>query len=67
MNRKLSELETQKQVIMERKKYAVTDQKLESNILILKEESVNVRRMIAVAKSELEELEKSLSNSKQRF
>ena len=40
LNAALAELETRKQVISERKKYEVEDQKLESNILILKENEI---------------------------
>ena len=40
LTKELSELETQKQVISERKKYEVSDIKLENNILLLKDEEL---------------------------
>ena len=54
----LASLETKKQVMSERRKYEVDDQKLESNILILKDREIELKRDISVLESEVEILKK---------
>ncbi len=49
----ISALETKKQVISERRKYEVDDQKLENNILNLKEEEVRIKKNISLLNSEI--------------
>ena len=58
INDLLANLETKKQVMSERRKYEVEDQKLESNILILKERKVELKKDISVLESEIESLKK---------
>ena len=61
----LSALETKKQVISERKKYEVEDSKLEANILMLKEESVNVKKSITVLESESKSINNEVNKIKE--
>ncbi len=58
INETLSNLETKKQVMSERRKYEVDDQLLESNILILKERIVELKKNISVIDSEIASIEK---------
>lgn len=58
LNKIIANLETRKQVISERKKYEVEDQKLENNILILKENEVNLKKNISLLENELKNLKK---------
>ena len=58
INDLLANLETKKQVMSERRKYEVDDQKLESNILILKEREVELKKDISVLENEIESLKK---------
>ena len=58
INDLLANLETKKQVMSERRKYEVEDQKLESNILILKEREVELKKDISVLENEIESLKK---------
>ena len=68
LNRKISMLETKKQLTQERKKYEVDDIKLSNNILNLKEEELTLNKNITTLSKELEtlnkELDKELSNKK---
>ena len=61
INETLSNLETKKQVMSERRKYEVDDQLLESNILILKERIVELKKNISVIDSEIASIEKEIS------
>lgn len=61
----LSNLETKKQVISERKKYEVEDSKLEANILLLKEEEVNIKKSISLLESELKSINNSINKVKE--
>ena len=61
INETLSNLETKKQVMSERRKYEVDDQLLESNILILKERIVELKKNISVIDSEVTSMEKEIS------
>ena len=58
INDLLANLETKKQVMSERRKYEVDDQKLESNILILKEREVELKKDISVLENEIESSKK---------
>lgn len=58
INDLLANLETKKQVMSERRKYEVDDQKLESNILILKEREVELKKDISVLENEIGSLKK---------
>lgn len=53
LTKELSELETQKQVISERKKYEVSDIKLENNILLLKDEELKYQKDLSLLDEEL--------------
>ena len=54
----LSELESKKQITIERKKYEVDDQKLESNIINLKEEILKLNNTLKTNNKELDILNK---------
>ena len=58
----ISTLETRKQVISERKKYEVDDQKLENNILVLKENEVNIKKNITILNDEIKSITTSFNN-----
>ena len=58
INDLLANLETKKQVMSERRKYEVEDQKLESNILILKEREIELKKDISVLENEIESSKK---------
>ena len=57
---KLSDLQSKKQITIERQKYQVDDQKLENNIIVLKEEIFNLKNRISFLNKELEDLDKEL-------
>lgn len=61
----VSALEMRKQVIKERKKYEVDDQKLENNILALKEKELAFRKSISFLENEIKVLEED-KNSKDK-
>ena len=65
LTQELSSLETKKQVISERKKYEVEDSKLEANILMLKEESVNVKKNISLLESESKSINNEVNKIKE--
>ena len=50
----LSDLQSKKQITIERQKYEVDDQKLENNIITLKEDIYNIEGNLKVANKELE-------------
>lgn len=56
INEAISATQTRKQVIMERKKYEVSDAKLESNILLLKEREVELKKEISSFEGKIKEL-----------
>lgn len=58
----LSNLEASKQLLQERKKYAVDDVKLENNILSLKEEIASLETNLATLGRELQAIETDASN-----
>ena len=58
INDLLANLETKKQVMSERRKYEVEDQKLESNILILKEREIELKKDISVLENKIESSKK---------
>lgn len=64
LTQELSSLETKKQVISERKKYEVDDQKLENNIMLLKENEISFKKNIAVLVEEIKGIEESLNKEK---
>lgn len=66
VNENISATQTRKQVIMERKKYEVSDQKLESNILLLKEREVELKKEINSLDLKIEELNSSLGVSEKK-
>ena len=64
---KLGELQSKKQITIERKKYEVDDQKLENNIISLKEDILSLENKIDIEKKDIESLDaefktKSLEN-----
>lgn len=52
----LSSLDAEKQMAKERQKYEVDDQKLQSNIINLKETELNHKKEVVVLKSDIEEI-----------
>lgn len=74
INESISATQTRKQVIMERKKYEVSDAKLESNILLLKEREVELKKEISSFEGKIKELEmvasktdKALQDEKEEY
>lgn len=66
VNEELSNLETKKQVMSERRKYEVDDQKLENNIILLKEREIEFEKNISVLESEINSLKDNLEKEKER-
>ena len=60
INREMTEIDSKKQITLERKKYEVDGNKIEENILSLQEEVLNINNSIEVSKRELEDLKKQL-------
>lgn len=60
LNKNIAELETRKQLTLERKKYEVEDIKLSNNILNLKEEELTINKNITTLENEINELKLSL-------
>ncbi len=74
LNKKISELEAKKQVALERKKYEVTDSKLQENILNLKEKELIITNDLKLVnnkidnlKQDIEELSKKLEEINQKY
>ena len=67
LQEKLSNLEMQKQVLSERKKYEVDDQKLQNNILALKESKVELEKTINSFKANIDVLNEEVDKLKQDF
>lgn len=64
MNQQLSKLEMDKQVVGERRKYEVENQKLENNILILKENEASLKKNIKVINNKIEDKKQELEDKK---
>ncbi len=60
LNKELAELETKKQVISERKKYKVDDQKLQNNILILKDNEIEFKKTITALEGDIKNKSKEI-------
>ena len=56
----IATLESKKQITMERQKYKVDDAKLQESILSLKEEVLNLNKLISTSTTELTDLKKDL-------
>lgn len=67
INQELSNLEMKKQVIGERRKYEVDDQKLESNILLLKENEVNIKKSIKIHEKDIEDKTDNLNKENEKL
>ena len=61
-NSELAELETKKQVISERKKYKVADQKLQNNILLLKDNEIEFKKVIASLEGDIKSKSKEIES-----
>ena len=61
----IAELDAQKQLATERKKYEVDDLKLETNIISLKEDTLNINKNITTLTSELNNLKNELQSKVQ--
>ena len=59
--KQISELQSKKQVTVERQKYQVDDQKLENNIITLKEDILGLNNNLNVVNKELEDYTKDLN------
>ena len=64
MSEELYSLETKKQLIQERKKYEVEDQKLENNIINLKNDELEVKKNITILESSIKEVAKEVKDNK---
>jgi len=67
LNKTISEVEAEKQVAIERKKYEVDDIKLQDNIVLLKEKELNVKKDIEVLNAELNKLNKEKENISEKL
>lgn len=66
-SQELSSLESKKQVIMERQKYEVDDQKLESNILLLKEQEMDMQKRLSLLFNDKTNAENEVMSSKEKL
>lgn len=66
VSEELSNLETKKQVMSERRKYEVDDQKLENNIILLKERKIEFEKNINVLENEINSLKDNLEKEKEK-
>ena len=62
LEKELAELDAQKQLAQERKKYEVDDMKLQNNIVSLQEEVLNINKNIITLESSLNNLTEELKN-----
>lgn len=67
LTKELSDLETQKQVISERKKYEVSDIKLENNILLLKDEELTYKKDINLLEEELSKNNNNYTKEQEKY
>lgn len=67
LTKELSDLETQKQVISERKKYEVSDIKLENNILLLKDEELTYKKDISLLEEELSKNNNNYTKEQEKY
>ena len=63
LNKTIADLETKKQLTLERKKYEVDDIKLSNNILNLKEEELTLNKNITTLSKEIDNLNKELEKN----
>ncbi len=60
--KQLSDLQSEKQITIERQKYQVDDQKLENNIIALKEDILSIQNSIEIANKEMDEFKLKLKS-----
>ena len=60
--KQLSDLQSEKQITIERQKYQVDDQKLENNIIALKEDILSIQNSIEIANKERDEFKLKLKS-----
>ena len=60
LTKEIANLEAQKQLVSERKKYQVDNQKLQNNIISLKEEELNLNKNITTTENEVNILQEQL-------
>ena len=60
--KQLSDLQSEKQITIERQKYQVDDQKLENNIIALKEDILSIQNSIEIANKEMDEFKIKLKS-----
>jgi chromosome segregation protein len=65
LSEELYSLETKKQLIQERKKYQVEDQKLENNIINLKNDELEVKKNITILESNIKDVTKEVNENKE--
>lgn len=56
LEKRLAELQAQKQLVLERQKYEVEDAKLQENIVLLKEEELNLKKNITTLEQEIKNI-----------
>ena len=67
LNKNVSEVERDRQVMLERKKFEVDDIKLQDNIVLLKEKELNISKNISVLEHEIDSLNKDKLNFKNKL
>lgn len=67
LNKNVSEVERDRQVMLERKKFEVDDIKLQDNIVLLKEKELNISKNISVLEHEIDSLNKDKLNIKNKL
>ncbi|MEG1892704.1 MAG: AAA family ATPase, partial [Bacilli bacterium] len=66
LTKKLSELSSEKQITLERQKYEVNTNNVDSNLVKLKEEELSIKKNIDIANREVNEIEKNIMDEKKR-
>ena len=67
LNKNVSEVERDRQVMLERKKFEVDDIKLQDNIVLLKEKELNISKNISVLEHEIDSLNKDKLSIKNKL
>ncbi|MEG0794222.1 MAG: AAA family ATPase, partial [Bacilli bacterium] len=66
LTKKLSELSSEKQITLERQKYEVNTNNVDSNLVKLKEEELSIKKNIDIITREVNEIEKNIMDEKKR-
>ena len=65
LSEELYSLESKKQLLQERKKYEVEDQKLENNIISLKDDELNYKKNITILENSIKEVTNEVKENKE--